>query len=152
MRTIYRNLCDWIERRYDNLGALPEADHFGIRNTVIAYVYVPNGTLWLRQNTAACGLSRTTGGRRYRRRSDAGEQIWRRVLRLSESRCMMKPDGSSSSAGLCFWVVLGGRYCNFPGGAGKLQCSEGKLSKNQAFLLRLCYSPCDVIALQSPLS
>jgi len=38
-----------------NLGATPKAAQVGISNTVLANFYVPNGTLWLRQNTTATG-------------------------------------------------------------------------------------------------
>ncbi|MGH7597474.1 MAG: hypothetical protein ACREOI_14060, partial [bacterium] len=38
-----------------NLGATPKAAQIGISNTVLANFYVPNGTLWLRQNTTATG-------------------------------------------------------------------------------------------------
>ncbi|NOH11144.1 MAG: hypothetical protein HND51_05800 [Chloroflexi bacterium] len=38
-----------------NLGATPKAAKFGIGGTVIANVYVPNGTLWLRQNSSNTG-------------------------------------------------------------------------------------------------
>lgn len=37
------------------LGATPKAAHLGINSTVRANFYVPNGTLWLRQGTAATG-------------------------------------------------------------------------------------------------
>lgn len=37
------------------LGATPKAAQLGINNTVAASFYVPNGTLWLRQNTDAFG-------------------------------------------------------------------------------------------------
>jgi hypothetical protein len=38
-----------------NLGATPKAAKIGIGSTVGANFYVPNGTLWLRQNTVAAG-------------------------------------------------------------------------------------------------
>lgn len=38
-----------------NLGATPKAAHLGLHCTVLANFYVPNGTLWLRQGTAATG-------------------------------------------------------------------------------------------------
>jgi hypothetical protein len=38
-----------------NLGATPKAAQLGLRNTVAANFYVPNGTLWLRQGTNATG-------------------------------------------------------------------------------------------------
>jgi hypothetical protein len=38
-----------------NLGATPKAAHFGINNTLIANVYAPNGTLWIRQGSTARG-------------------------------------------------------------------------------------------------
>lgn len=38
-----------------NLGATPKAAQIGISNTVIANFYVPNGTLWIRQNSQATG-------------------------------------------------------------------------------------------------
>lgn len=38
-----------------NIGATPKAAKFGINSTVIANVYVPNGTLWLRQGSEATG-------------------------------------------------------------------------------------------------
>lgn len=38
-----------------NLGATPKAAQIGISNTVLANFYVPNGSLWLRQNTTATG-------------------------------------------------------------------------------------------------
>ncbi|TET29677.1 MAG: hypothetical protein E3J69_13025 [Anaerolineales bacterium] len=38
-----------------NLGATPKAAKFGIDSTVIANVYVPNGTLWIRQGATARG-------------------------------------------------------------------------------------------------
>lgn len=37
------------------LGGTPKAAHFGINSTVIANVYVPNGTLWIRQGSTARG-------------------------------------------------------------------------------------------------
>ncbi|RME44663.1 MAG: PKD domain-containing protein [Chloroflexi bacterium] len=41
--------------RSGRLGATPKAAKFGMRSTVIANIYVPNGTLWLRQKTRATG-------------------------------------------------------------------------------------------------
>lgn len=38
-----------------NLGATPKAAQIGIANTVKANFYVPNGTLWIRQNSQATG-------------------------------------------------------------------------------------------------
>jgi len=38
-----------------NLGATPKAAQIGLANTVAANFHVPNGTLWIRQNTAADG-------------------------------------------------------------------------------------------------
>jgi len=38
-----------------NLGATPKAAQIGISNTVKANFYVPNGTLWIRQNSKATG-------------------------------------------------------------------------------------------------
>jgi hypothetical protein len=38
-----------------NLGGTPKAAHFGINNTLIANVYAPNGTLWIRQGSTARG-------------------------------------------------------------------------------------------------
>jgi alpha-amylase len=38
-----------------NLGATPKAAQIGITNTVLANFYVPNGTLWIRENTIATG-------------------------------------------------------------------------------------------------
>ena len=38
-----------------NLGATPKAAQIGIANTVEANFYVPNGTLWIRQNSQATG-------------------------------------------------------------------------------------------------
>jgi Tol biopolymer transport system component len=38
-----------------NLGGTPKAAHFGIDNTLIANVYAPNGTLWIRQGSTARG-------------------------------------------------------------------------------------------------
>jgi len=38
-----------------NLGATPKAAQIGIANTVNANFYVPNGTLWIRQNSKATG-------------------------------------------------------------------------------------------------
>lgn len=38
-----------------NLGATPKAAQLGQNNTVLANVYAPNGTLWLRQGTVATG-------------------------------------------------------------------------------------------------
>ncbi|MGH7493304.1 MAG: hypothetical protein ACREOO_13055 [bacterium] len=38
-----------------SLSATPKAAQVGISNTVLANFYVPNGTLWLRQNTTATG-------------------------------------------------------------------------------------------------
>ncbi|RME44661.1 MAG: hypothetical protein D6791_12655 [Chloroflexi bacterium] len=41
--------------RSGRLAATPKAAKFGMRSTVIANIYVPNGTLWLRQKTQATG-------------------------------------------------------------------------------------------------
>jgi alpha-amylase len=38
-----------------NFGATPRAAQIGTNNTVVANFYVPNGTLWLRENTDAIG-------------------------------------------------------------------------------------------------
>jgi len=38
-----------------NLGATPKAAQIGLSNTVKANFYVPNGTLWIRQNSKATG-------------------------------------------------------------------------------------------------
>jgi hypothetical protein len=38
-----------------NLGATPKAAQLGLKNTVLANFYVPNGTLWLRQGAVATG-------------------------------------------------------------------------------------------------
>jgi len=38
-----------------SLGATPKAAKFGIRSTVFAHVFVPNGTLWIRQGSTAEG-------------------------------------------------------------------------------------------------
>ncbi len=38
-----------------NLGATPKAAQIGINNTALANFYVPNGTLWIRDNTNATG-------------------------------------------------------------------------------------------------
>lgn len=38
-----------------NLGATPKAAHFGLSSTVIANVYAPHGTLWIRQGSTARG-------------------------------------------------------------------------------------------------
>ena len=38
-----------------NLGATPKAAEIGEKNTLFANLYVPNGTLWFRQNTNATG-------------------------------------------------------------------------------------------------
>jgi len=38
-----------------NLRATPKAAQIGIGNTVKANFYVPNGTLWIRQNSKATG-------------------------------------------------------------------------------------------------
>lgn len=38
-----------------NFGATPKAAQLGLKNTVLANFYVPNGTLWLRQGTEATG-------------------------------------------------------------------------------------------------
>ncbi len=38
-----------------NFGATPKAAQLGLKNTVLANFYVPNGTLWLRQGTVATG-------------------------------------------------------------------------------------------------
>ncbi len=38
-----------------NIHTSPKAAQFGERNTVIANVYAPNGTLWLKANTQATG-------------------------------------------------------------------------------------------------
>lgn len=38
-----------------SLGAIPKAAQIGIANTVKANFYVPNGTLWIRQNSKATG-------------------------------------------------------------------------------------------------
>ena len=38
-----------------NLGAAPKAAQIGLSNTVKANFYVPNGTLWIRQNSQATG-------------------------------------------------------------------------------------------------
>lgn len=37
------------------IGADPKAAKFGIRNTIFANIYVPNGTLWIREQSAATG-------------------------------------------------------------------------------------------------
>ena len=37
------------------MGATPKAAQIGIKNTVFANFYVPNGTIWLRQGTEATG-------------------------------------------------------------------------------------------------
>lgn len=38
-----------------NFGATPKAAQLGLKNTILANFYVPNGTLWLRQGTVATG-------------------------------------------------------------------------------------------------
>lgn len=38
-----------------NIGVTPKAAEFGAQNTIGANIYVPNGTLWLKQNAVASG-------------------------------------------------------------------------------------------------
>ena len=38
-----------------NIGATPKAAKFGIRATLFANVYTPNGTLWIREHSTATG-------------------------------------------------------------------------------------------------
>ncbi|MBL8109079.1 MAG: hypothetical protein JNJ96_05385 [Anaerolineales bacterium] len=38
-----------------NIGATPKAAKFGMRNTIFANVYTPNGTLWIREHSTATG-------------------------------------------------------------------------------------------------